>query len=125
MPVSESPLPRGEGSHGGQGARQLPATSLPLCLSNPLSSLPMLLVVAMVTSLQDEILVSTRTGALGLCSEGEEGAPCSGDGQEGAFRLEPLAHTSPGLYTRTLRPERPGLAAGRVSSSTCLSARMS
>lgn len=70
----ESPLPRGEGSHGGQGACQLPATSLPLCLSNPLSSLPMLLVVAMVTSLQDEILVSTRTGAFGLCSEGEEGA---------------------------------------------------
>ena len=51
----------------------MPATSLPLCISNPLSSLPVLLVVAMVTSLQDEILVSTRTGALGLCSEGEEG----------------------------------------------------
>ncbi|KAK2120376.1 Dynamin- GTPase protein [Saguinus oedipus] len=31
------------------------------------------LVVAMVTCLQDEILVSTRTGALGLCSKGEEG----------------------------------------------------
>ena len=74
-PSSESPLPRGEGSHRGQGDCQMPATSLPLCLSNPLSSLPMLLVVAMVTSLQDEILVSTRTGALGLYSEGGGGDP--------------------------------------------------
>ncbi|OBS69256.1 hypothetical protein A6R68_02166, partial [Neotoma lepida] len=41
-----------------------PVRGMEVILS-PLS--PMLLVVAMVTSLQDEILVSTRTGVLGLC----------------------------------------------------------
>jgi hypothetical protein len=63
MPSSEIPFPRGEGSHRAREpviCQPQASHSASVTLS-PLS--PMLLVVAMVTSLQDEILVSTRTGA--------------------------------------------------------------
>lgn len=60
---------------------------------SPLS--PMLLVVAMVTSLQDEILVSTRTGVLAGAVRGGGVSVVMGICMwaEGTLRLEHLAHT--------------------------------
>lgn len=67
----ETSLPRGRIPWGPESLSvicQPQASHSASVILSPLS--PMLLVVAMVTSLQDEILVSTRTGGLDLCSEG-------------------------------------------------------